>query len=66
MQAGSGQRVAAQTLRHICWRQGATCYELLTNVLEPSRLSAEEALLLSPYRWSIERMFFDLKEVLNL
>ena len=28
--------------------------------------SAEEALLLYPYRWSIERMFFDLKEVLNL
>lgn len=66
VQAGSGQRVAVQPLRYICWRQGRTCYELLTNVLEASRLSAEEALLLYPYRWSIERMFFDLKEVLNL
>jgi Transposase DDE domain len=29
-------------------------------------LSAEEALDLYPYRWSVERIFFDLKEVLNL
>jgi hypothetical protein len=35
-------------------------------VLTPARLSAEEALDLYPYRWGIERMFFDLKEVLNL
>jgi hypothetical protein len=35
-------------------------------VLAPARLSAEEALDLYPYRWSVERMFFDLKEVLNL
>lgn len=66
VQAGSGQRVAVQSLRYICWRQGSTRYELLTNVLDSGRLSAEEALLLYPYRWSIERMFFDLKEVLNL
>ena len=66
VEAGSGQRVAVQSLRYICWRQGDTRYELLTNVLESSRLSAEEALSLYPYRWSIERMFFDLKEVLNL
>lgn len=39
---------------------------MLTNVLTPPRLTAEEALDLSPYRWSIERMFFDLKEVLTL
>ena len=35
-------------------------------MLTPARLSAEEALDLYPYRWGIERMFFDLKEVLNL
>jgi len=29
-------------------------------------LSAEEALDLYPHRWGVERMFFDLKEVLNL
>jgi hypothetical protein len=34
---------------------------VLTNVLAPTRLSAEEALDLYPYRWSVERMFFDLK-----
>src|SRR4030065_636623 len=28
--------------------------------------SAREVLALSPRRWSIERLFFDLKEVLNL
>jgi len=66
VQAGSGQRVAVQSLRYVCWRQGSTGHELLTNVLDASRLSAEEALVLYPYRWSIERMFFDLKEVLNL
>lgn len=35
-------------------------------MLTPARLTAEEALDLYPYRWSVERMFFDLKEVLNL
>jgi hypothetical protein len=39
---------------------------LLTNVLAPGHLSAEEALDLYPHRWGVERMFFDLKEVLNL
>ena len=66
VRAGSGQRVAPQTLRYIRWRRGGTRWEVLTNVLTASRLSAEEALDLYPYRWSIERMFFDLKEVLNL
>jgi len=63
--AGSGQLVPAQTVRYIRWRRGGTRYELLTNV-PPTRLSAEEALDLYPYRWRVERMFFDLKEVLNL
>ncbi len=64
VRAGTG--VSAPTLRYIRWRRGGTRYELLTNVLAPRRLSAEEALDLYPYRWSVERMFFDLKEVLNL
>lgn len=64
--AGSGVSAPAQTLRWIRWRRGHTRSELLTNVLDPERLRAEEALALYPYRWSIERMFFDLKEVLNL
>jgi Transposase DDE domain len=55
-----------QTLRWIRWRQGRTVHELLTNVLEPYRLAAEDALALYPWRWKVERLFFDLKEVLNL
>jgi len=66
VRAGSGVSAPAQTLRYVRWRRGGTRYEVLTNVLTPARLSAEEALDLYPYRWGIERMFFDLKEVLNL
>src|SRR4029453_3746235 len=64
--AGPGVSAPRQLLRYVRWRRGGTRYELLTNVLAPARLSAEEALDLYPYRWSVERMFFDLKEVLNL
>ena len=64
--AGTGVSAPVQRLRYIRWRRGGTRYELLTNVLAPARLSAEEALDLYPYRWGIERMFYDLKEVLNL
>lgn len=67
VEAGKGRRVEKQTLRWIIFRskkRGA--YELLTNVLEPERLSAEEALELYSYRWDVERLFYDLKEVLNL
>ncbi len=64
--AGSGLSAPVQTLRYIRWRQGRTTHELLTNVLDPQRLAATEALALYPCRWRIERMYFDLKEVLNL
>ncbi len=66
VRAGSGVSAPAQTLRHIRWRHGGTRYEVLTNVLESARLSAEEALTLYSYRWRVERMYFDLKQVLNL
>lgn len=55
-----------QELRWIRWRQRREVRELLTNVLEPTELTAEEALALYPWRWKVERLFFDLKEVLNL
>lgn len=61
-----GSRGAPQRLRYIRWRRGATGHALLTNVLDPHRLAAVEALTLYPQRWTIERLFFDLKEVLNL
>ena len=54
------------TLRYLRWHRGRTVHELLTNVLDRERLPAAEALALYPARWTIERMYFDLKEVLNL
>jgi hypothetical protein len=55
-----------QTLRWISWRKGRERRELLTNVLEPTRVSIQDALRLYPWRWKVERLFFDLKEVLHL
>ncbi len=66
MLAGSGQKTPPQTLRYICWQKGKEKRELLTNVLDPQRLTAVEALALYPFRWQVERLFFDLKEVLDL
>lgn len=63
---GSGQTAPVITLRLICFRQGARQRDLLTNVLDPQMLTAEEALALYPLRWKIERVFFDLKLVLKL
>ena len=50
----------------ISFRQGDIKRDLLTSVLDPQMLTAEEALSLYPLRWKIERAFFDLKVVLNL
>jgi hypothetical protein len=58
--------IATQTLRWVRWRKGRESWELLSNVLEPEQLSVQDALSLYPWRWSVERLFFDLKEVLNL
>lgn len=66
VEAGSGQTAPRQRLRHIRFKRGTTVYELLTNVLDPRKLSAAIAMRLYPRRWNVERMFFDLKEVLNL
>lgn len=66
MEAGSGVSAPVQKLRLIRWKSGGTVHELLTNVLDPERLRAEEAMELYPWRWRIERMFCDLKAVLNL
>lgn len=55
-----------QRLRWVRWRKGREVRELLTNVLEPRMLSVRDALQVYPWRWKVERLFFDLKEVLNL
>lgn len=64
--AGTPQRTR-QPLRYIrLVRRGKVVLELFTNVLDRQKLSAQEALLLYRHRWPIERLFSDLKEVLNL
>jgi hypothetical protein len=47
-------------------RGGRAKLEVFTNVLDPRRLSAQETLDLYRRRWTVERLFSDLKEVLNL
>jgi len=66
VEAGGSRGTPVQVLRYIRWQRGTTVRAVLTNVLDPTRLSAREALALYPRRWSVERLFFDLKEVLNL
>jgi hypothetical protein len=64
---GSGQTAKPQTVRVIRWRKGrSTRLELLTTVASPKRLSAVEAMEVYRSRWKIERLFSDLKVVLNL
>jgi hypothetical protein len=66
VEAGGSRGTPVQVLRYIRWQRGRTVHAVLTNVLEPTQLAATEALALYPHRWTIERLFFDLKEVLNL
>jgi len=63
---GSGKTAPPQRMRHIRWRARREALDLLTTVLEPSRLRAEEALTCYRLRWQVERLFSDLKEVLDL
>jgi len=66
VEVGGNNGVPQQQWRHIRWTKGKTVHEVVTNVLDPTMLSAVEAIELYPRRWSVERMFYDLKEVLNL
>ena len=66
VEVGSGQGQAPVRLRLIRFRGSRHRLDLLTNVLDPKRLSPEEALALYRLRWSVERLFLDLKETLNL
>lgn len=64
---GRGERgIKRQTVRMIRSRRGRMVLDLFTNVLDTKKLPALRAVELYGLRWSIERMFFDLKEVLNL
>jgi len=66
VEVGCGVGQPKLTLRLIRYRGQGRRLDLLTNVLDPSRLSPEEALALYRLRWSVERLFFDLKETLDL
>ncbi len=67
VKAGSGQSAKPQKLRLILLLMpGKKAFEVFTNVLQPHKLSAEEVLSLYRRRWTIERLFSDLKEVLHL
>ena len=67
VRAGTPQKKEQQqTLRLVVWTKGKKTVRLLTNVLDPAELSAVDALALYQRRWAIERMFYDLKEVLDL
>lgn len=61
---GAGSR--AIEVRLICLKTGGKTYRAMTSFLDPSKLSAEDVLMLYPLRWQIERLFFTLKVVLNL
>lgn len=67
LEVGSGVGQPPVTLRRVRLRRGRRVLaDVFTNVLDPSRLSAQEVLLVFAHRWGVERMFFDLKEVLSL
>ena len=62
----AGRKGTEIQLRLVVFKNNGKTYEALTNVLEPSRLSAEDVAKLYPQRWKVERLFYDLKVVLNL
>jgi hypothetical protein len=66
VEAGTGATAEPQVLRYVCLRKGKRILrDVLTNV-DPEMLTAEEAIDLYYCRWSIERVFFDLKVVFDL
>lgn len=63
---GVAPQTQGQEVRLIRCQRGRRCLELVTTVLDPQQLGAQEALALYGLRWGVERLFFELKEVLNL
>ena len=66
VEVGCGVGQPKLILRLIRYRAQGHRLDLLTNVLEPRRLSPEDAVALYRLRWSVERLFLDLKETLDL
>lgn len=64
---GTGQGAPRMRVRLIEKRlPGGEVLRLVTTVLDPAELSAAAALALYRRRWAVERLFQDLKEVLDL
>ncbi|HEY6506799.1 MAG TPA: IS4 family transposase [Vicinamibacterales bacterium] len=63
---GLSPATPTRKVRLIRWKAGRRSLELITDVLDPAQLSAQEAVALYRERWGVERLFFELKEVLNL
>lgn len=64
VRAGTGKN--AVELRLICLKRDGKTYEVFTSVLDPERLTAIDVATLYPLRWRVERLFHQLKVVLNL
>ena len=62
----AGSKPEPITLRMFVLKANGTTYESLSNVLDPNRLTLADAIALYPKRWKVERLFYDLKIVLNL
>ncbi|MEW5705170.1 MAG: transposase [Pseudomonadota bacterium] len=66
VEVGCGVGEPKRKLRLIQFRGQGRSLDLLTSVLDPKMLSAEDAVKLYGLRWSVERLFLDLKETLEL
>lgn len=62
--AGTGKD--AVDVRLIRLTRDEKTYDVVTSVLDPDRLSAMDVATLYPLRWRVERLFHQLKVVLNL
>lgn len=66
VEVGCGVSQPKLILRLIRYRGQGRKLDLLTDVLDPKMLSAEDAVQLYGLRWAVERMFLDLKKTLKL
>lgn len=66
VEVGCGVSEPKLVLRLIRCRAQGRRLDLLTDVLDPKILSAEDAVQLYGLRWAVERMFLDLKKTLKL
>lgn len=66
VEVGCGRGEPKRKLRMIRYRCQGRRLDLLTSVLDPKMLSAEDAVKLYGMRWSVERLFLDLKDTLDL